>query len=141
MFHSGGGAAGGYSDGSSGFHQHLQQSPVYVPSSRAMPQYPSPAGGHFGTSAHQGWGHGGGTYGDVAGPSAHSLGGGPHAGALSAGQFYAQNMMMNTWRAYDGAGFQRTSPYGKLKLSSSQIRKFPFGITQLSLLVIYIVQA
>lgn len=128
MFHSGGGGTGGYSDGSSGFHQHLQQSPVYVPSSRSMPQYPSPAGGHFGATAHQtSWPHAGGTYGDVAGPSAHSLGASPHQ-ALSAGQFYAQNMMMNTWRAYDGTGFQRTSPYGKDKslLFSSEKRKNVF---------------
>lgn len=114
MFHSGSGGAGSYTDGSAGFHQHLQQSPVYVPSSRAMPQYPSPAGGHFGATAHQtGWAHSGGSYGEVTGHSSHSLGANHHAGALSAGQFYAQNMMMNTWRAYDGTGFQRTSPYGK----------------------------
>lgn len=114
MFHSGSGTTGGYSDGNTGFHQHLQQSPVYVPSSRTMPQYPSPASGHFGATSHQtSWPHAGGTYGDVAGPSAHGLAATSHQ-ALSAGQFYAQNMMMNTWRAYDGTGFQRTSPYGKL---------------------------
>ncbi|KAH0809780.1 hypothetical protein GEV33_013012 [Tenebrio molitor] len=106
------GGGGGYSDGNAGFHQHLQQSPVYVPSSRAVPQYPSPAGGHFGAPAHQSsWPHASGTYGEMAAPSAHALGTSPHAGALSAGQFYAQNMMMSSWRAYDGAGFQRTSPY------------------------------
>lgn len=44
--------------------------------------------------------------------AAHGLGGASHASSLSAGQFYAQNMMMSSWRAYDGAGFQRTSPYG-----------------------------
>lgn len=44
--------------------------------------------------------------------AAHGLGGASHASPLSAGQFYAQNMMMSSWRAYDGAGFQRTSPYG-----------------------------
>ncbi|KAI4466307.1 transcription factor gata family member [Holotrichia oblita] len=112
MFHSGSGGSAGYSDGSSSFHQHLQQSPVFVPSSRAVPQYPSPAGTHFGAAAHQSsWPHSAGGYGDVAGPSAHGLGASAHAGALSAGQFYAQNMMMNTWRAYDSTGFQRTSPY------------------------------
>ncbi|XP_008200486.2 GATA-binding factor A isoform X1 [Tribolium castaneum] len=111
MFHTSGGG-GGYSDGNAGFHQHLQQSPVYVPSSRAVPQYPSPASGHFGAAAHQSsWAHAGGTYGEMAAPSAHTLGTSPHAGALSAGQFYAQNMMMSSWRAYDGTGFQRTSPY------------------------------
>ncbi|KAF2880093.1 hypothetical protein ILUMI_26081, partial [Ignelater luminosus] len=116
MFHSGTAGSGGYGDGGSSFHQHhLQQSPVYVPSSRSMAQYPSPASGHFGASAHQSsWAHAGSTYGDVAGPSAHTLGASPHhASALSAGQFYAQNMMMSSWRAYDGAGFQRTSPYGE----------------------------
>lgn len=114
MFHTSGGG-GGYSDANTGFHQHLQQSPVYVPSSRAVPQYPSPASGHFGAAAaHQsGWPHAGGTYGEMTAPSAHTLGTSPHAGALSAGQFYAQNMMMSSWRAYDGAGFQRTSPYGR----------------------------
>lgn len=116
MFHSGTAGSGGYGDGGSSFHQHhLQQSPVYVPSSRSMAQYPSPASGHFGASAHQSsWAHAGSTYGDVAGPSAHTLGASPHhASALSAGQFYAQNMMMSSWRAYDGTGFQRTSPYGE----------------------------
>lgn len=117
MFHSGGGASAGYADNGSGFHQHLQQSPVYVPSSRAVPQYPSPASSHFGPAAHHhqsSWAHAGGGYGDVAGGSTHSLGSAAHAGALSAGQFYAQNMMMGSWRAYDGTPFQRTSPYGEL---------------------------
>ncbi|XP_049822573.1 GATA-binding factor A-like isoform X2 [Aethina tumida] len=111
MFHSSTNS-GGYTDSNaSGFHQHLQQSPVYVPSNRAMPQYSTPAGGHFGAAHQSGW-HAGGGYGEMAAPSAHSLGTSPHhAGALSAGQFYAQNMMMSSWRAYDGAGFQRTSPY------------------------------
>lgn len=114
MFHSSSGGTAGYNDGS--FHQHhLQQSPVYVPGNRSISQYPSSAGGHFGASAHQSsWAHAGGTYGEMAGPSAHSLGASPHhATTLSAGQFYAQNMMMGSWRAYDGTGFQRTSPYGK----------------------------
>lgn len=110
MFHSGSGG-NGYSDGNAGFHQHLQQSPVYVPSSRAVPhQYPSPASsGHFATNPHHqgGWSTGG-SYGDM---TAHAgLTGSPHASALTAGQFYAQNMMMSSWR-YDSAGFQRASPY------------------------------
>lgn len=117
MFQSGGGASAGYSDNGSGIYQHLQQSPVYVPSSRAVPQYPSPASGHFGPAAHHhqsSWAHAGGGYGDVTGGSAHSFGTAAHAGALSAGQLYAQNMMMGSWRPYDATGFQRTSPYGKL---------------------------
>ncbi|KAJ8979293.1 hypothetical protein NQ317_000504 [Molorchus minor] len=110
MFHSTANATG-YSDGNTGFHQHLQQSPVYVPSNRAMPQYPSPAGGHFGTAHQSSW-HTTGGYGDMTASTAHSLGTSPHhAGALTAGQFYAQNMMMGGWRPYDASGFQRTSPY------------------------------
>ncbi|KAK9879688.1 hypothetical protein WA026_006748 [Henosepilachna vigintioctopunctata] len=110
MFHSSS-AGNGYADGNTGFHQHLQQSPVYVP--RAVPhQYPSSAGTHFGATAHQGsWAHTGASYGDMATQAAHGLGSTAHANALSAGQFYAQNMMMSSWRAYDGTGFQRTSPY------------------------------
>ncbi|KAL1512967.1 hypothetical protein ABEB36_002462 [Hypothenemus hampei] len=106
----------GYNDANSGFHQHLQQSPVYVPGNRsaAMPQYPSPAGGHFGSTAHHqnAW-HSSTGYAEMAGPTAHGLGttAGHHAaGALAAGQFYAQNMMMRSWSAYDG-GFQRSSAY------------------------------
>ncbi|XP_076398450.1 uncharacterized protein LOC100875427 isoform X2 [Megachile rotundata] len=54
----------------------------------------------------------------------HSGHGHPHAGhphtghphsslaAAAAAPFYAQNVaMMSSWRAYDGAGFQRASPY------------------------------
>lgn len=113
MFHSGGGG-GAYSDSNAGFHQHLQQSPVYVPSSRAVPQYPSAASSHFGAAAHQtSWPHAGGAYGEMAPSSAHALGASPHPGALAAGQFYAQ-YSMSSWRTgYDAPGFQRTSPYGK----------------------------
>ncbi|CAG9768833.1 unnamed protein product [Ceutorhynchus assimilis] len=114
MFHSAVNSTGYNEVNSSGFHQHLQQSPVYVPGNRsaaAMPQYPSPAGGHFGTTAHQNAWHTGSGYAEMGGPTAHSLGAtGHHAGALAAGQFYAQNMMMRSWGAYDG-GFQRSSPY------------------------------
>lgn len=112
MFHSGGGG-GAYSDSNAGFHQHLQQSPVYVPSSRAVPQYPSAASSHFGAAAHQtSWPHTSGAYGEMAPSSAHALGASPHA--LSTGQFYAQ-YSMSSWRAYDSSGFQRTSPYGMKK--------------------------
>lgn len=110
MFHSAPNA-GGYSDTNSSFHQHLQQSPVYVPSNRAMPQYASPTGGHFG-AAHQGGWHASGGYGEMATPTPHGLGTSPHHAGALAGQFYAQNVMMGGWRPYDGTGFQRTSPYG-----------------------------
>lgn len=118
----------GYPDSSSSnfHHQHLhQQPPVYVPSSRALPsQYPSSGGGgHFGPGAHQAtatWPHATDPASYVG--SGHSLAANPHhASALSAGQFYAQNMMMSSWRAYDGTGFQRTSPYGKLKINKYTI--------------------
>lgn len=118
MFHSSAsGPTGGYPDSTaaSNFHQHLhQQPPVYVPSSRAVSQYASGgSGGHFGAATHQAaaasWPHSDPS-GYVGG--GHSLTANPHhASALSAGQFYAQNMMMSSWRAYDGTGFQRTSPY------------------------------
>ncbi|XP_018330587.1 GATA-binding factor A-like [Agrilus planipennis] len=130
MFHSSGAATGGYGTDSSaaGFHhQHLQQSPVYVPAGgRGMAQYASPAGGHFGAAAaHQSsWHSHAGGYGDVGNPAAHGLGTSPHhAGALSAGQFYAQNMMMGGWRAYDGAGFQRTSPYDSMEFQFGEGRE------------------
>nr|XP_022901096.1 GATA-binding factor A isoform X2 [Onthophagus taurus] len=125
MFHSSAGTTPtNYSDGSAGFHQHLQQPAVFMAAAaggRAMPhQYPSPAGGHFAPSHQTNWAAAHGGYGEVAGPSAHLGATSTHAGALSAGQFYAQNMMMNSWRAYDGTGFQRTSPYdGPME--------FPFG--------------
>ncbi|KAK5646825.1 hypothetical protein RI129_005289 [Pyrocoelia pectoralis] len=126
MFHSGAGGTGGYGDGGTTFHQHhLQQSPVYVPSSRTMSQYSSTAGGHFGAPAHQStWAHTGGGYGDVTGPPPHTLGASSHhAAGLAAGQFYAQNMMMSSWRAYDATGFQRTSPYDSMEFQFSEGRE------------------
>ncbi|KAF5277682.1 hypothetical protein FQR65_LT03662 [Abscondita terminalis] len=125
MFHSGAGGTGGYGDGGTTFHQHhLQQSPVYVPSSRTMSQYSSAAGSHFGAPAHQStWAHATSTYGDVAGPSAHTLSASPHHAGLAAGQFYAQNMMMSSWRAYDATGFQRTSPYDSMEFQFSEGRE------------------
>lgn len=72
---------------------------------------------HFfykGSTAHQNAWHTSTGYADMTGPSAHSLGAtSHHAGALTAGQFYAQNMMMRSWGAYDG-GFQRSTAYGEL---------------------------
>ncbi|XP_012274475.1 GATA-binding factor A isoform X2 [Orussus abietinus] len=66
--------------------------------------------GHTGSSA--------GGMGPHTGHS-HPHAGHPHTGhphsslaAAAAAPFYAQNVaMMSSWRAYDGAGFQRASPY------------------------------
>ncbi|XP_053671965.1 GATA-binding factor A [Anopheles nili] len=68
--------------------------PVYVPSSRALPH--SQYGAHSANfSAQNGWPTDGfGTTHTQLPP-----------------QFYAQNVMMGSWRAYDPTGFQRTSPY------------------------------
>ncbi|XP_029039622.1 GATA-binding factor A-like [Osmia bicornis bicornis] len=42
----------------------------------------------------------------------HPHTGHPHTSLAAAAPFYAQNVaMMSSWRAYDGAGFQRASPY------------------------------
>lgn len=113
MFHSSG-INTGYSESSVGLHQQLQQSPVYLSSARTVPQYHPSSSNHFGNTNHQtGWPHTGGTYRDMVTSSATHLGASQHNGPLSAGQFYAQNMMMGSWRTYDGTGFQRTS-YGKL---------------------------
>ena len=66
-------------------------------------------------------GHTGGTGGGM-GPhtghthphAGHPHTGHPHSTLAAAAPFYAQNVaMMSSWRAYDGAGFQRASPYGK----------------------------
>ncbi|VEN51710.1 unnamed protein product, partial [Callosobruchus maculatus] len=105
----GGGGGGGYADTTSAsFHHqhHLQQSPVYVPGNRAVPQYPATAaGGHY----QSGWAAG---YGDM---TAHGAMGAAAATAAVAPHqaFYAQNVMMGGWRPYDATGFQRTSPYGE----------------------------
>ncbi|XP_052864732.1 GATA-binding factor A [Anopheles cruzii] len=68
--------------------------PVYVPSSRALPH--SQYGAHSANfSTQNGWPTDGfGTTHTQLPP-----------------QFYAQNVMMGSWRAYDPTGFQRTSPY------------------------------
>lgn len=53
---------------------------------------------------------------------AHPHPGHPHS--TLAAPFYAQNVaMMSSWRAYDSAGFQRASPYGKFlfKLNSKHV--------------------
>nr|CAI5833012.1 unnamed protein product [Callosobruchus analis] len=102
----GGGGGGGYADTTSAsFHHqhHLQQSPVYVPGNRAVPQYPAAAaGGHY----QGGWAAG---YGDM---TTHGAMGAAATAAVAPHQaFYAQNVMMGGWRPYDATGFQRTSPY------------------------------
>ncbi|KAF3424715.1 hypothetical protein E2986_06620 [Frieseomelitta varia] len=44
--------------------------------------------------------------------AAHPHTGHHHSSLAAAAPFYAQNVaMMSSWRAYDGAGFQRASPY------------------------------
>lgn len=57
------------------------------------------------------------TMGPHAGPghphAGHPHAAHPHSSLAAAAPFYAQNVaMMSSWRAYDGAGFQRASPYG-----------------------------
>lgn len=85
----------------SGYHHHHQapssNSPVYVPSNRPLQH--SQYTGHGTTFSHaaatqNGW--------QADNFSAHSP---------LAPQFYAQNVMMGTWRPYDPRSFQSTSPY------------------------------
>ncbi|XP_035775964.1 GATA-binding factor A-like isoform X4 [Anopheles albimanus] len=79
--------------------------PVYVPSSRALPH--SQYGAHSANfSAQNGWPT------DGFGSTHTQL----------PPQFYAQNVMMGSWRAYDPTGFQRTSPYGNLKKQTATRR-------------------
>lgn len=111
MFHS-----SSYTDSSL---QHFQQTPVYVPTSRGMAGagYGTAGGGSHYQPQTGGWAHPaadpagyGSTHGLSAAAAAHP---GAITAAAAAGQFYAQNVMMGGWRAYDSSGFQRTSPYGK----------------------------
>lgn len=71
-------------------------SPVYVPSSRPLPP-------------HGQYGHAATFSGTQNGWSAADNFSSSHT-QLPA-QFYAQNMMMGSWRAYDPRSFQSTSPY------------------------------
>lgn len=71
-------------------------SPVYVPSSRPL-------------QPHSQYGHGTTFSGTQNGWSAADNFTSSHT-QLPA-QFYAQNMMMGSWRAYDPRSFQSTSPY------------------------------
>lgn len=84
------------------FHQSTTVSPstpVYVPSSRPITHSPYGHTTNFpGSIAQNGWP-------TDSFSSTHSQ--------LSH-QFYTQNVMMGSWRAYDPTGLQRTSPYGKL---------------------------
>ncbi|KAM0731534.1 GATA-binding factor A [Formica fusca] len=122
-------------------HSQQLQAPVYVPSSRpaipstaaqyhSFPTSPSPA---WYTEKTASWQHGVETYaahhalaghasgtasamGPHAGPghphAGHPHAAHPHSSLAAAAPFYAQNVaMMSSWRAYDGAGFQRASPY------------------------------
>lgn len=85
----------------SGYHHHHQtpssNSPVYVPTNRPLQH--SQYTGHGTTFGHaaatqNGW--------QTDNFSAHNP---------LAPQFYAQNVMMGTWRPYDPRSFQSTSPY------------------------------
>ncbi|XP_020287650.1 GATA-binding factor A-like isoform X2 [Pseudomyrmex gracilis] len=117
-------------------HGQQLQAPVYVPSSRpaipsaataqyhSFPTSPSPAwektaswqhGVETYAAHHALAGHTSGTaaaMGPHAGPghphAAHPHAAHPHSTALAAAPFYAQNVMMSSWR-YDSAGFQRAS--------------------------------
>ncbi|XP_055547933.1 GATA-binding factor A isoform X1 [Wyeomyia smithii] len=109
MFHST--AAAAYSDmtaaavatGNSGsYHQTASvaaaaaaaaNAPVYVPSNRALTHSQYGHAANF--PAQNGW------PADSFGTTHTQL----------PPQFYAQNVMMGSWRAYDPTGFQRTSPY------------------------------
>lgn len=87
----------------SSYHAHHQptgttsNSPVYVPTNRSLQhsQYSGAASfGHTAAAAQNGW--------QTDNFSAHNP---------LAPQFYAQNVMMGTWRPYDPRSFQSTSPY------------------------------
>ncbi|XP_044728214.1 GATA-binding factor A-like isoform X2 [Chrysoperla carnea] len=112
-------------------HHHQQQTPVYVPSTRAtLSQYSGhhpqhPHAHHFSGTTPQtaaaAW-----ATPDAYVPTAaghHALttatgGAGASPSALTS-QFYAQNaMMMSSWgrAAYDASGFQRNSPYATRRL-------------------------
>lgn len=87
--------------GNTGAYHHqtsiaAANSPVYVPSSRPLP--------------HSQYGHGTSFTGAVGqnGWSTDNFG---STHTQLPAQFYAQNMMMGTWRAYDPRSFQSTSPY------------------------------
>lgn len=87
--------------GNTGAYHHqtsiaAANSPVYVPSSRPLPHSQYGHGTSFtGAVAQNGWST------DNFGSSHTQL----------PAQFYAQNMMMGSWRAYDPRSFQSTSPY------------------------------
>ena len=80
---------------------------VYVPSARAVlpPQYGGAGGLASGAASSWGSSWGGHQPGHDGYVPQY-----PHHAAHHA--LYAQNMMMSPWRAYDGAAFQRASPYG-----------------------------
>uniref|UniRef100_A0A6E8VBG6 GATA-type domain-containing protein n=1 Tax=Anopheles coluzzii TaxID=1518534 RepID=A0A6E8VBG6_ANOCL len=88
------GNTGSYHQSAAAAAAAAANAPVYVPSSRALPH--SQYGAHSANfSAQNGWPTDGfGTTHTQLPP-----------------QFYAQNVMMGSWRAYDPTGFQRTSPY------------------------------
>ncbi|XP_040156636.1 GATA-binding factor A isoform X4 [Anopheles arabiensis] len=99
------GNTGSYHQSAAAAAAAAANAPVYVPSSRALPH--SQYGAHSANfSAQNGWPTDGfGTTHTQLPP-----------------QFYAQNVMMGSWRAYDPTGFQRTSPYGNLKKQTATRR-------------------
>ncbi|XP_049284430.1 GATA-binding factor A isoform X4 [Anopheles funestus] len=99
------GNTGSYHQSAAAAAAAAANAPVYVPSSRALPH--SQYGAHSANfSTQNGWpADGFGTTHTQLPP-----------------QFYAQNVMMGSWRAYDPTGFQRTSPYGNLKKQTATRR-------------------
>lgn len=91
----------GSSGNAASYHQQaavaaVASAPVYVPSNRALQHTQYGHAGHFGTSAAQ---------------NAWTTDGFGASHTQIPAQFYAQNVMMGSWRAYDPTGFQRNSPY------------------------------
>lgn len=93
----------GSTTNTSSYHQSsgggATSSPVYVPSNRAITHSQYPHGTPFsaGNVAQNGWSTDG-----FNSAAAHTQ---------LPPQFYAQNVMMGSWRAYDPRSFQSTSPY------------------------------
>lgn len=84
------------------YHQSsvAANSPVYVPSSRALP--------------HGQYGHGSAPFSTATVPQngwSTAADGFSSSHSQLPPQFYAQNVMMGSWRAYDPRSFQSTSPY------------------------------
>lgn len=87
----------------SSYHQSsgATSSPVYVPSNRALPHSQYTHGTPFSGGTQNGW----------TTDSFNSAAAAAAAHTQLPPQFYAQNVMMNSWRSYDPRNFQSTSPY------------------------------